>query len=107
MNRTISRLIRVMLCGFFLLSFAGVANAQFKAGVQGTVTDTGGGLVPDAKITLTNQETAKSQDTTTNAEGFYRISGLAPGSTRSLLRRQVTRSRFWRVLRSALKISRA
>jgi outer membrane receptor protein involved in Fe transport len=56
-----------------------VANAQFKAGIQGTVTDTSGGLVQDAKITLTNTETGKTQETTSSSEGFYRLSGLPPG----------------------------
>jgi hypothetical protein len=72
-------LIRVMMCGLFLLFAMATAQAQFKAGIQGTVTDSTGGLVPDAKITLTNPETGKTQETTTTAEGFYRISGLPPG----------------------------
>lgn len=79
MNRTTSSLVRIMMGGLFLLFVFGTANAQFKAGVQGTVTDTTGGLVPEAKITLTNTETGKTQETTTNAEGFYQISGLPPG----------------------------
>src|SRR5437660_2350298 len=70
---------RVILCGLFLLLLAATANAQFKAGIQGTVSDTSGGLVPEAKITLTNTETGKTQETTSSSEGFYRVSGLAPG----------------------------
>jgi hypothetical protein len=71
--------IRALICGIFLL-FAGVTvNAQFKAGIQGTVTDTNGGLVPEAKITLNDTETGKTEEVTSSAEGFYRISGLAPG----------------------------
>jgi len=54
-------------------------QAQFKAGIQGTVTDSTGGLVPEAKITLTSKETAKTQETTSSSEGFYRLSSLAPG----------------------------
>ena len=73
-----SSLVRVITCGLFLLLFLGSANAQFKAGIQGTVTDTGGGLIPEAKITLLNTETGKTQETTTSDEGFYRLSGLAP-----------------------------
>jgi len=88
MNRTTSRLIRIALCGLFLISFANVANAQFKAGVQGTVTDSSGGLVPETKITLTNAETGKSQEVTTSAEGSYRISGLAPGLYRLTAEKQ-------------------
>src|SRR5437588_3379071 len=70
---------RVILCALFLLLLAATANAQFKAGIQGIVKDTAGGLVPEAKITLTNTETSKTQETTASGEGFYRFSGLAPG----------------------------
>jgi len=55
------------------------ANAQFRAGVQGTVSDSAGALVPEAKVVLKNTETEKTQESTTNEEGFYRITGLAPG----------------------------
>src|ERR1051325_846260 len=79
MNRIISSLVRVTTCGLLLLLFVTSTNAQFKAGIQGTVTDANGGLVPEAKITLTNVETGKSQEVITSAEGSYRISGLAPG----------------------------
>jgi hypothetical protein len=72
-------LFRTISCGFFILCLSVAASAQFKAGIQGTVTDTGGGLVPEAKITLTNNETGKTEETTSSAEGFYRLSGLAPG----------------------------
>jgi hypothetical protein len=73
-----SSVVRVTTCALFLLLFLGSANAQFKAGIQGTVTDSGGGLVPEAKVTLLNTETGKTQETTTSAEGFYRLSGLPP-----------------------------
>ncbi len=79
MNRSMSSFIRVAICGVFILLATGVVNAQFKAGVQGTVTDSSGGLVPDAKVTLTNSETSRSQEANTNSEGFYRFSSLAPG----------------------------
>jgi hypothetical protein len=79
MNKTESRLVRSFACGIIFLFAIVTAQAQFKAGIQGTVTDSGGGLVPEAKLTLTNTETGKSQDATTTAEGFYRISGLPPG----------------------------
>src|SRR6266498_3197664 len=86
-------LLRVMVCGLVLLAAMVTAQAQFKAGIQGTVSDSGGGLVPEAKITLTSKETGKTQDTTSSPEGFYRLSGLAPGSTSSLLKKPVTNKR--------------
>src|SRR6266567_5481841 len=70
---------RLTLCSLFLLVLASSANAQFKASVQGTIKDTAGGLVPEAKITLTSAETGKTQETMASDEGFYRLSGLAPG----------------------------
>ncbi len=80
MNRNTSRLVRTLTCGLILLSAIVTVQAQFKAGIQGTVTDSGGGLVPETKITLTNNETGQSQTTTANSEGFYRVTGLQPGT---------------------------
>jgi hypothetical protein len=80
MNRAISYCARGMICGLFVLLLVGTANAQFKAGIQGTVTDTAGGRVPEAKVTLTNTETGKTQETTTSDDGFYKLSGLPPST---------------------------
>jgi hypothetical protein len=64
-----------------LLSLCAVsAYAQFKAGIQGTVMDPQGNAVSGAKVTVTNQATNISRDTIASAEGFYRISELAPGT---------------------------
>ncbi|HKR61908.1 MAG TPA: TonB-dependent receptor [Pyrinomonadaceae bacterium] len=79
MNRTILSFVRVLISGLFLLFVAGAAHAQFKASVQGTVTDATGSLVPEAQVTLTNNETGQSQTSVASNEGFYRITGLAPG----------------------------
>ena len=60
-----------------LLSFP--AQAQFRAALQGTVTDQNGAAVPGATVTLTNAETGRSQTVQASGEGVYRFSGLAPG----------------------------
>ena len=80
MKRTRCSLLRVLTCSLFLLFGATAANAQFRAGVQGTVTDASGGLVPGATVTLTSKETGRTQVTQTSGEGFYRISELSPGN---------------------------
>lgn len=55
------------------------APAQFRAGLQGTVIDANGGLVPEATVTLTSQETTVARTVKTNGDGVFTISGLAPG----------------------------
>src|SRR5689334_13005221 len=68
-------------CGGVLLLFLSItAGAQFRASIQGTVTDTSGALVPQATITVTNKETSKTETVTASDEGFYRVTALPPGS---------------------------
>lgn len=57
---------------------ATLAHAQYRASIQGSVTDSQGALVPDATVTLTNQETNQARTTTTSADGLYNFNGLSP-----------------------------
>ena len=79
MSRTISTFTRLLICGLLASCAMITAHAQFRAGVQGTVSDSNGALVPTAKVIIKDMETGKTQEATTSDEGFYRISGLAPG----------------------------
>lgn len=88
MNRTNLTFVHFILSGLFLLCLVTVASAQFKAGIQGTVSDSAGGLLPGAKVTLTNTETGRSQETTSSDEGFYRLSGLAPGKYKLVIEKE-------------------
>src|SRR5260370_1627758 len=55
-------------------------NAQVvTSNLQGFVTDTSGAIVPGAKVTAVNVETAESRETTTNEEGLYRFNLLPRG----------------------------
>jgi hypothetical protein len=60
--------------------FAGVAWAQYGAGIQGVVVDVQGAGVPDATVTLTSKETGVPRMTKTNGTGGYAIPALPPGS---------------------------
>jgi hypothetical protein len=79
MRQATSKLINLLGCIVFLASVATIANAQFKAGIQGTVADNTGAIVAGATVTLTNKENNQTQTTETSDGGFYRFSGLAPG----------------------------
>lgn len=79
MRSMLSLSTRTLICGLIMFLFAATANAQFRGGVQGTVTDTSGAVVPGATVTLTNKETNKTQTVDASDDGFYRISGLPPG----------------------------
>src|ERR1044072_2726943 len=79
-SRKLSALLRTALCALFLLTLTQTAHAQFRAAVQGTVTDSSGAVVPDATLTLTNNETGRVQTASSGEEGFYRISELPPGT---------------------------
>lgn len=62
-----------------LLTFTGLLFGQFRAGVQGTVTDPSGAGIPGAKVTVTNKATNIARSTTTSASGVYAVNGLTPG----------------------------
>ncbi|PYS25256.1 MAG: hypothetical protein DMF72_02275 [Acidobacteria bacterium] len=72
--------LRIVCCALLVFFVTTMASAQFRASIQGTVTDTSGGLIPEATVTVTNKGTAKEEKVTTSNEGFYRVSALAPGS---------------------------
>ncbi len=54
--------------------------AQFNANLQGTVTDTTGGVVPNAHIKLLNAGTQSTQEATSNDQGFYRFNQIPAGN---------------------------
>jgi hypothetical protein len=78
MSRFVLRTLSI-LCFLFAVLVVPL-RAQFRAAVQGTVTDASGGVVSDAAVTITSNETQKSQTFTTGPDGFYRFTGLQPGT---------------------------
>src|SRR5271168_3760359 len=54
-------------------------QAQYSSGIEGTVTDQSGAVVPDAQVVLTNQETQVTQTATANSQGLVRLLHLPPG----------------------------
>ncbi|MBZ5700615.1 MAG: carboxypeptidase regulatory-like domain-containing protein [Acidobacteriia bacterium] len=69
-------MIGLLLCLIFSLAAMGQLPT---ATLNGTVTDPQGASVASAKVTITNQGTGVSRDTTTDAQGFYTFANMAPG----------------------------
>ena len=68
----------VCFLSLFLLSSSSTW-AQFRAGIQGVVSDSTGAVLPDVKVTLTSQESNPAREATTDASGTYTFNGLGPG----------------------------
>lgn len=60
-----------------------VATAAFGQGlgtIVGTVTDSSGGVVPAAKVKITDEATQAVRETETNSQGYYVVPSLRPSS---------------------------
>src|SRR3954468_13950214 len=65
-----------------LLTFGGAAfsQSQISAGdIKGTVTDSTGGVLPAATVTVTNIDTGVERTAATDAAGNFRFFLLSPG----------------------------
>jgi hypothetical protein len=72
-----------LVCAFLMVmaAIAGTANAQtFRGTIQGSVTDTTGGSVPGAKVTVRNVDTGITRTTETNGDGEFNVPELPIGT---------------------------
>src|SRR6266481_46911 len=67
-------LLVVLLCLCAIPTYA-----QFKASIQGTIMDSGGAAIANARVQVVEQTTGLSRETVTSDQGFYRIAELPPG----------------------------
>jgi len=56
-----------------------VAEAQYRAGIQGTVVDPQGAAAGGATLTLTSKDTGRTFQATTDDKGSYSFPNLGPG----------------------------
>src|SRR5262245_8360723 len=62
------------------LAFAGALYGQSSGSITGVVNDAQGAVVPNAKVTLTNEaQSAVVRELTTNQEGTFFITPVLPG----------------------------
>ena len=77
---------RWIVFGFVITCLALLAprtvSGQASAGITGTITDTSGALIPNAKVTITNEDTSVSNHAVSSSVGTYSFKGLNPGKYR-------------------------
>lgn len=75
------RFLMSFIITFSLFSLLAVtALAQVTTGsLQGIVKDPNGAVVAGATVKVTNSQTGQVRETTTNSDGFYRVTNLIPG----------------------------
>ncbi|HTS31307.1 MAG TPA: TonB-dependent receptor [Bryobacteraceae bacterium] len=66
-----------LLASFFLYAVA--AFPQSTGTIQGTVTDATGAAVPNASISVKNQQTGEERSTSTDSSGIYSVPSLPVG----------------------------
>jgi hypothetical protein len=71
------RIVALLLT--FLILCTGL-YAQGLGSIVGTVVDPSGGVLPAAKIKITNEGTSQMRETTTNAQGYYVVPSLRPAT---------------------------
>ena len=83
---TMKMLLRIStaLCCSLLLATAAAAQLASQTALVGTVTDSGGGVMPGAQVLAVNQGTKDTYEATTNAEGYFHIQFVRPGQVRNL-----------------------
>src|SRR5438128_3729704 len=69
----------VILTGAALLTTSAWAQLASQTALVGTVTDSGGLVVPGAQVVAVNVGTKDTYEATTNAEGYYHIQFVRPG----------------------------
>lgn len=78
MSRSPSAASRTVLLIIFIGISTILANAQFRASLRGTVTDTQGAALPDTTVTLTNTATNQKMTVNSDANGIYQFNALGP-----------------------------
>ena len=91
--------LRLLALAVMACCFTGLSAGQItSAAVIGVVTDESGAVVEGASVELENFATNVQSTAVTNSVGFYRVSGLLPGSYRAT----VSKSGFASITRNGI-----
>jgi len=70
----------LVLMALFLLTVGAFAQGGGNVAITGTVTDASGGVLPNAKVTVTQKNTSISRIVTSNGTGQFNVSSIPPGT---------------------------
>jgi protocatechuate 3,4-dioxygenase beta subunit len=86
-TKSASGLIRLFfVAGLLFISFSLVTAQEGTSTLRGTVTDQNGAVVPNATVSIANQETGiNRRSAVTNDNGNYVLSALTPGLYRIIV----------------------
>src|SRR6267143_7097847 len=76
-NRWLVISLSLTLCALFSVS---ALAQETTGGLQGTVKDATGAVMPNAKVVVTSSTLAGSKEIVTDGSGYYRFANLPPGS---------------------------
>lgn len=82
MSSSTSSALRTVSMFVCILLFASLAQAQYRASLRGTVTDTQGLVVPGATVTLVDTDTNRTIVSTSDSNGIYNFNALSPSNYR-------------------------
>ena len=68
------------LCVCLLVAAPAAAQLASQTALVGTVTDTGGLVLPGAQVVAVNAGTGDTYEATTNAEGYYNVQFVRSGT---------------------------
>lgn len=71
---------RAIMLLAFLLALLPTSHAQTTATITGTVNDTTGAIVPNAKVTLVNQASQDTRSAASNVDGRFAFAAVIPGN---------------------------
>ncbi len=74
------KLLSLVVAMFLVIPISALAQTQTSGAVAGVIKDSQGAVVPNAKVTVTNEATNVSASTTTNGSGEYQVQNLLPGT---------------------------
>ncbi|HYY72865.1 MAG TPA: TonB-dependent receptor [Candidatus Bathyarchaeia archaeon] len=70
--------VRTTVFAAYAVFVSAAAHAQYRASIQGVVTDPQGAVVSGATVTLKNLDTNQTQTATTDENGIYNFGALSP-----------------------------